>query len=92
MTLHQRLGLPYVNDLPFVHSLSGRDTTSYPYFTGKKAWFEAMQTVETPVIELFGENDNEVRPEVIQEAMLLLIKVYSKKDEYFVRYCKFKST
>ena len=21
--------------LPFIHSLSGRDTTSYPYFTGK---------------------------------------------------------
>ena len=23
--------------LPFFHSLSGRDTTSYPYYTGKKA-------------------------------------------------------
>ena len=24
--------------MPFVHSLSGRDITSHPYFTGKKAW------------------------------------------------------
>ena len=26
--------------LPLLHSLSGRDTTSYPFFTGKKAWLQ----------------------------------------------------
>ena len=35
------LGLEICGALPFIHSLSGRGTTSYPYFTGKKAWFQA---------------------------------------------------
>jgi len=32
------LGLAQFRALPFVHSIIGCDTTSYPFFTGKKVW------------------------------------------------------
>ena len=42
--------------MPFIHSLSGRDTTSYPFFTGKKAWFKSSMRLDIPALEDFGEN------------------------------------
>ncbi len=77
------LGPAMCQRLPFVHSLSGRDTTSYPYFTGKKAWFESMQAVDTPAIETFGEEDTELSDDVYQEARSMCICVYSSKDDDF---------
>ena len=42
--------------MPFGHSLSGRDTTSYPYFTGKNAWFKNSMILDIPAFKEFGEN------------------------------------
>ena len=44
---------------PFIHSLSSRYTTSYPFFTGKKAWFKASMCLDLPLLEEFGENSSD---------------------------------
>jgi len=49
------LGPSKCRTLPFVNSLSGRDTTSYPLFTGKKTWFNCSYTTDIPELERFGE-------------------------------------
>ncbi len=77
------LGQTLCQGLPFIHSLSGRDTTSYPYFTGKKAWFEALKSTDTPAIEHLGEGDTDVCEDVFTEARHLCIKVYSTKHDDF---------
>jgi len=82
-TIAAALGPGLCHRLPFIHSLSGRDITSYPFFTGKKSWFEAIKVLDTPAIELFGETDNDMTPEVLNEATKLCIQVYSKKDDDF---------
>jgi len=41
--------------LPFTDSLCGRDTTSYPFYTGKKAWFKSSSESEITALEDFGE-------------------------------------
>ena len=40
-----------VAPLPFIHSLSGRYTTSYPYFTGKKTWNKSSMKIDIPLLE-----------------------------------------
>ena len=42
--------------LPLLHSLSGRDTISYPYFTGKKAWLQKAKTVPLDHLARFAED------------------------------------
>ena len=41
-----RLGPATSRALPFIHSLSGRDTTSYSYFTGKKTWIKSSMHID----------------------------------------------
>jgi hypothetical protein len=53
------LGPSQCRALPFIHSLSGRDITSYPYFTAKKAWMKSSKTVDIPALEDFGEDPTE---------------------------------
>ena len=45
------LGISQCLTLPFIHSLSGRDTTSYPYFIGRKAWLASNKKMETTDLE-----------------------------------------
>jgi len=49
------LGPSKCRTLPFIHSLSGRDMTSYPFFTGKKMWLNCSYTSDIPELERFGE-------------------------------------
>ena len=42
--LAEALGINKSKSLPLVHSLSGRDTTSFPYFTSKKAWLKIIKS------------------------------------------------
>lgn len=69
--------------LPSIHSLRGRDITSYSFSTRNKLWFESIKFLDIPAIELFGETDNDMTPEVLNGAIKLCIQVYSMKDDDF---------
>ena len=43
--------------LPIIHSLSGRDTTSYSYFTGKKTCIKSSMPVDIMALEDFVNGD-----------------------------------
>ena len=51
------LGPASCRALPFIHSLSGRDTTSYPYFTGKKTCIKSSMQIDIPALEDFADGD-----------------------------------
>ena len=60
--------------MPFVHSLSGKDITSYPYFTGKNAWFKSSMKLDIPALEEFGENpDDAITDDLLNQARDLTI-------------------
>ena len=68
--------------LPFIHSLSGRDVTSYPYFTGKKSWLLRSKEVELDKLASFAEESNyTVTEDIVNQARNLLIAVYCKAGE-----------
>ena len=70
--------------MPFIHSLSGRDTTSYPYFTGKKAWFKSSMSLDIPALEEFGENPADaITDYLLNQARDLTITVYTSKADHF---------
>jgi hypothetical protein len=70
--------------LLFIHSLSGRDTTSYPYFTGKKAWLKSATRVDIPALESFGEGPDEgITDDLLNQARALTIDVYPSKADHF---------
>lgn len=51
LPIHQMakaLGPSKCRTLPFIHSFSGRATTSYPFFTGKKTWLNCRYTIDIP--------------------------------------------
>ena len=90
LSIHQMassLGPAQCRSLPFIHSLSGRDITSFPFFTSKKTWLRCSKEVEIPALEDFGEADvnsqGTVTTDVIQQARELLVAVYTKKDDDF---------
>ena len=61
LTIHEMcaaLGPARCRALPFLHSLSGRDTTSYPYFTGKKMWVNRSKTTDVSALGNFAEQDH----------------------------------
>lgn len=69
--------------MPFVHSLSDRDTTSYPYFTGKKAWFKSSMSLDTPALEEFGENPADaITDDLLNQARDLTIAVYTTTADH----------
>ena len=43
--------------LPFIHSLSERDTTSYSYFTGKKTCIKSSMPIYIMALEDFVDGD-----------------------------------
>ena len=72
---------PQCKLLPFLHSFSGRDTTSHPYFTSEKGWFIASTKVNTSALEAFGENGQfDITDELINQARDLIIAIYSKSN------------
>lgn len=70
--------------MPFVHSLSGRDTTSYPYFTGKKSWFKSSMRMDIPALEEFGQNTtDDITDDLLHQARGLIIDVYTSSADHF---------
>ena len=62
--------------LPFLHSLSGRDTTSYPYFTGKKMWVNRSKTTDVSALGNFAEQEHtHLTADVVNQARNLMIAV-----------------
>ena len=60
--------------LPLLHSLSGRDTTSYPYFTGKKVWLRKSKTVPLDDLANFAEDgDFNLSDDIVNQARQLVI-------------------
>ena len=58
--------------LPVIHSLGGRDTTSYSYFTGKKTWSKSRSMqIDIPAFEDFADGDQgpaRITAEVVKQA------------------------
>ena len=71
--------------LPFIHSVSGRDPTSFPFNTGKKAWLLKAERLDLSALEALGEEptDIHVTDEVIAQARELFIAVYSSVHDDF---------
>jgi len=74
--------------MPFIHSLSGKDTTSYPFFTGKKTWLNRSYrpTTDIPELERFGEegqNSYQITSELINQACQLVMAVYTNRSDAF---------
>lgn len=70
--------------LPFIHSLSGRDTTSYPFFTGKKSWLKSSKTTQIPALENFGDQDQwNITDELIGQARALAFAAYTNRADEF---------
>ena len=71
--------------MPFLHSISGRDTTNYPYNTGKKAWVVESVNTDVSGLATVGEETNDVIDDVISQARQLCLGVYSgQKDDFFL--------
>ncbi|XP_014661995.1 PREDICTED: uncharacterized protein LOC106805038 [Priapulus caudatus] len=87
LPIHQMavaLGPSQCRALPFILSLSGRDTTSYPFFTGKKTWISSSKTTDISKLEDFGEQgQQDITLELIDQARKLVITVYSNKADDF---------
>ena len=57
---------------------------SYPYFTGKKAWFKKSMSLDIPALEEFGENpDDIITDDLLNQARHLTIAVYTSTADYF---------
>ncbi|XP_056150226.1 tumor necrosis factor alpha-induced protein 2a [Lampris incognitus] len=64
--------------------LSGRDTISCPYFTGKKAWFKSSMSLDTPAFEEFGENSTDaIAGDLLNQARDLTIDAYTTTADHF---------
>ena len=64
-------------------AFSGRDTTIYPFFTGKKAWFKTSLHLDLPALQGFGENSSTyLSDDVKNQARELTIGVYASKADH----------
>ena len=78
------LGTMSCRALPFIHSLSGRDTTSHLFFTGKKAWLKCSFREDLSSIEKFGEDVTDVvSEELLNQARTILTRVYTTSTDDF---------
>ena len=80
------LGPAISRALPFIHSLSGRDNTSYPYFTGKKTWIKSSMQIDIPALEDFADGDQgpaRITAEVVKQAKELVVSVYANNGDMF---------
>ena len=78
-------GPPKCRVLPFLHSVSGRDTISYPYNTGKNAWLVESENTDVSAFYLAAvcEETNAVTDEFISQARQLYLGAYSGKRMNF---------
>ena len=75
----QSLGETVSLALPFIHSISGRDITSYPYFTSKKGWLSASCKLDIHALADYGETQNFSLPdELMRQVTRLAVAVQSK--------------
>ena len=65
--------------LPFLHSIGGRDTTSFFYGVGKAAWVKCAKEVKLEALLTLGEDVFEVTDEIMHESKQLLSMVYGGK-------------
>ena len=75
--------------LPFIHSLSERDTTSYSYFTGKKTCIKSSMPIEILALVDFADGDQgpaRITAEVGKQAIELVVSVYANKVDIFEGY------
>ena len=79
----EKLNQDTCHALPLLHSLSGRDTTSYPYYTGKKAWLQKCKRAPLDHLASFGEADFTLTEDVINQARQLIKVVYSSEGCHF---------
>ena len=80
------LGPASCRALPFIHSLSGRDTTSYPYFTGKKTRIKSSRQIDIPALEDFADGDQgpaRITSQVVKQAKQLVVSVYANMGDMF---------
>ena len=80
------LGPASCRALLFIHSLSGRDTTSYPYFTGKKTWIKSSMQIDIPALKDFADGDQgpaRITSQVVKQAKELVVSVYANKGDMF---------
>ena len=76
------LGPAQCHALPFLHSLSGRDATRYPYFTGKNVWVN--KTTDISALGNFvHEGHAHITADVINQASEHVIAVYTNKEDAF---------
>ena len=87
LPIHQMakaLGPSKCRTLLVVNILSGRDTTRYPFFTGKKnIWLNFSYTIDIPELERFGEqgqNSYQITSDFINQTCKLVIAVYRSDD------------
>ena len=58
-------------------------TCSYPFFTGKKAWFKTNMGLDLPALQEFGENSSySLSEDVKNRARDLTIAVYASKADH----------
>ena len=75
----QSLGETICLALPFIHSLNGRNITSYPYFTGKKGWLLASCKLDIQAMSDYGETqDLDLPDELMRQLTRLTISVQCK--------------
>ena len=82
----QSLGETIYLTLPFIHSLSGRDFTSYPYFISKKGWLLANCKLDIQVLADYGETQDlglpdELMRQVTRLAVAVQCKLVLTEDE-----------
>ncbi|KAK1901168.1 Maltose/maltodextrin import ATP-binding protein MalK [Dissostichus eleginoides] len=73
--------------MPCIHSLSGRDTTSYPYFTGKRAWFKSCMSLDIPD-HFEGSDLGKLRAYKFLNNKLTLLKLLPPTENAFLLHLK----
>ncbi len=69
--------------LPFLHSIGGRDTTSFVFNIGKGKWYRHGTKIPFPNLLTLGEQglNTELTEAMLKEAKQLLAAVYSYQGE-----------
>ena len=67
--------------LPFLHSIGGRDITSFLYGIGKGTWVKCGKELRLTALSSLGEELFEITDEMLIEAKQLLLLVYGGKLE-----------
>ena len=83
-----RLGPATSRALPFINSLSGRDTTSYPYTSLERRLLNRIMEIDIPALEDFADGDHgppRITAQVVKQANELVVSVYANMGDMFER-------